>query len=529
MKNILNIAIIMLALLGCKSYTTKDSADRAAELSDVTNRILKAEKLLVINANTLSTEEKLLFSTLQGLVSNFSTTQIYLHPHYGGYDVWLEDLAAKGVKLVEISDPWSVLEIFKQYIDGYILCSVGELTHDNQSLNDQSINVANSLVSLLKAPAVDESLEQKIKDAGFTMVQDVRGKDDKWVFENYKNQLSRDIVFEQKEVLIPALRDFAVATGAYIFFDGNSSFRKEVAMWTNQDVPVFGWGAKGGEEKFVGMSSKSDLYTIPADHTRNLSVFSGFDAVEMKQKDNVTTIVEEDVHYVSFLMSDGDNIQWMLGDLYSDSKWWGNDKRASIPMGWATSPIMLDVAPTILNRYYEEASMDHFVVGPSGSGYLYPSDYSPEALSIHTERLNKRMGQADLGVVEIIDFGSFKKNSIWDTYTKQENIDALFYLEYSNHKYHKGKIRWSNNKPIITPREMLWEGLRGCNEESVIKSLNKNDKDPTSGKGYSLVLVHAWSNGLDNIQNVIDGLDSNVKVVTPDELVRLVSENVIHK
>jgi len=40
--------------------------------------------------------------------------------------------------------------------------------------------------------------------------------------------------------------------------------------------------------------------------------------------------------------------------------------------------------------------------------------------------------------------------------------------------------------------------------------------------------VHAWSKTLANVKNVIDNLDPQVQVVTPDALVQLVSKNVQH-
>ncbi|MBB6479946.1 GxGYxYP domain-containing protein [Spirochaeta isovalerica] len=517
--------IPVLLLFGCRSHLDTDSFEaprnRAVDISVLTGNLKKAEHLLVLDEQNLSPEEKLFVSTLQGLVSKSSRTQIYIDPGYGGYTAWLKDLEIRGVTVEPVDDYRILIDRYKDYIEAYILCSI----------KDQSVNGANSLVSLYKAPAIDTSLESEMISRGISMALDVRGKDEKWVFENYKDRFSKDVLFEQKESLVPALRDYAVALNGFLFFDGNSSFRKMITRWAGEDAPLFGWGDPGrGEDKFVAMSSRSDLYTIPSDHARNLSVFSGFETADLKQVSAEVQTYDEKVHYVSFLMSDGDNVQWMLGDLYTDSRWWGNSGRGSFPMGWAVSPLMADIAPSVLQRYYRDAAAgeqpNHFVAGPSGSGYLYPSLYSPQALAAHVETLNRRMGRTDLGIVEIIDFNSLYKENLWELYTRQNNIDALIYLEFRNHKSHKGKILWSKGKPIITPREMLWEGLRGCDEATVIRNLNGQNRNPSDSSGYSLVLVHAWSKGLDNVQQVIDGLDSDVKVVAPDELVRLITEKV---
>ena len=96
---------------------------------------------------------------------------------------------------------------------------------------------------------------------------------------------------------------------------------------------------------------------------------------------------------------------------------------------------MIDLAPAALRWYYETATdNDFFIVGPSGSGYMYPSRYPTAELDLHVSRLNEYMGRCDLGIVEILDFNSLENNDLWDKYTAQSNVDGIIYLEYSNHK-----------------------------------------------------------------------------------------------
>lgn len=50
-------------------------------------------------------------------------------------------------------------------------------------------------------------------------------------------------------------------------------------------------------------------------------------------------------HTVAFVMSDGDNLQWILGPWTTDERWWGATERGSVPLGWTLSPAVGHVAP----------------------------------------------------------------------------------------------------------------------------------------------------------------------------------------
>jgi hypothetical protein len=138
------------------------------------------------------------------------------------------------------------------------------------------------------------------------------------------------------------------------------------------------------------------------------------------------------------------------------------------------------------------------------------------------------MDRSDLGVVQIIDFESFDDTALWSTYLKRPEIDGLIYLEYSRYDTHKGRIVWARDKPVVSARTMLWDGLPGADEASVTTELNAAGRDPSTGDGYSIVMWHAWSKSVENVKAVVDNLAPHVKVVTPDVLVRLVARNVRH-
>lgn len=514
----LSICLLGSLLTGLTPVSAKPRPDSGTKGIYYEKAAYKAKKLNVIKLADMSESESVMIATLQGLIANQTSEQIYILPESGNYGQWLQDLKDHyGVKTKSYDDPWKLLKDYKKYFDGYLVWEKG----------DSSINAASSLAHIKQSVLVEQS--DVVKAKGYKKVLDLSGKDEAWVKSNYWNQLEHGLFIEQKEEMGAKLRDYAAMTGAFTFYDGNSEFRKTVMADADPDSVVLGWGdASGGEDQFIRPSSDAGVFTLPADHAFNLSVLSGFELQRLEQKASVMPAVEDNVHYVSFVMSDGDNIQWMLNDLGENGKpWFGNSNRGSFDMGWAISPSMMDLAPTVAERYYKDASEgDAFVVGPSGGGYMYPSRYPAAELDQHLNSLNDYMGKMDLGLVEVIDFNAFNNTELWDKYTAQPNVDGVIYLEYSNHKALNGALKWANGKPIVTPREMLWEGNAGSDNASVVNHINAAPRNPKSAAGYSLVLVHAWSKSMDDVKAVIDQLGDDVRVVTPIEMVELIKEQV---
>jgi hypothetical protein len=513
---------------------TTRSAPGASQASEALYpKGVRPTRLYVLGEGSLTAEERVLAGTLQGQLARRSrggpdgeVPGLYLDVPGVGYPVWLADLAERyAIELIPVPDVWTLVDRFTDPktnggpIDRYVLFRRGE----------PSVNVATTVAGLTGAVAVEEALEPVAKEHGLRRVADVRGKDDRWVKQTYWSRLRHDLVVEQKPDFANQLRDYATMAGALMFYDGNSDFRRLVVNDLAPDSATIGWGdASQGEDAFVSVSSQAGVRTIPADHARNLAPLSGIRHSRLTQGAAVDAPeVDPDTHYASFLITDGDNIQWMLGDFQSSTRWFASPHRGSVDLGWGISPSLIDVAPSVMRWYYDHASAgthrDRFVAGPSGGGYLYPSMYPRAELDLHTARLATSMRRADLRVAQIIDFGSFADTDLWSAYLQRDQIDGLIYLEYSRYDTHKGEVVWARGKPVISARTMLWDGLDGADEASVTAELNAAVRDPSSTAGYSVVMWHAWSKTVDSVKNVVDNLAPHVKVVPPDTLVRMVA------
>ncbi|TDD28833.1 hypothetical protein E1218_06210 [Kribbella turkmenica] len=476
----------------------------------------RPQLLNVLDESSLNSAERTLATTLQGLMARRGAESLYLNIPSLGYQFWLDDLISRYGVRTRPGDLWKTVS--RSGVGGYVLFRTGT----------PSVNVATTLAGVTGAVAVGESLEALAIRHGLRKVLDVRDKDDRWVVDNYWPRLRHDVAIEQKADIPERLRDYVTMARTLAFYDGNSAFRAEVVGALDDDATVIGWGdASQGEDKFIGPNSDAGVKAIPADHARNLSVLSGITEDRLSQRGGGGGRALEpdpDAHYVTFLITDGDNIQWMLGDFPTDQRWFGSPHRGSVDLGWGISPSLIDLAPSVMRWFYDQSVKDRWVVGPSGGGYMYPSRYPAAALTKHTSSLAQSMARADLSAVQIIDFDSFPDTRLWGNYLKHREIDGLIYLEYSRYDSHKGKVVWAEGKPVISARTMLWGGLEGADEASVTAELNSAVRNPRSTAGYSVVLWHAWSKSVDDVMTVVNGLAPHVKVIPPDTLVKMVGK-----
>ena len=488
------------------------------------------KKLYVISENDMTKAEQTMITTLQGIVSSKSNEQIYiLSDSEPDYKLWLEDLRKNyNVKYKVIKNPWKLLKTFKSYVDGYILYT---------TFNPPSINNACSLASLKNSLAIDEAIEEMVKEQGLTkLVKDCRNTDKYWAFNTlWDSGLNHSTVIEISPDKPMALRDYAITSKSLVFYEDNindSSFRESIFKSMDDNGHCLGWGPD--EHTNVTIASKYGIDVTAADWSYNLSVLSSYPSTLQKQKQDTNFKGEDGVHYVTFIMSDGDNQQWMLGSNYSAKNWFGSNYRGDFNLGWSINKSLYYLAPTVFHKYYDSANsskyFDNFVTSPSGNGYMYPSKFPINKLDSYTNILSEYMKNVDQNYVLILDDEALYKTNVWDKYTSHDNIHGLLYLNYYKNNSYEGKIVWSNNKPIVSCRDLLWWGLES--ENNLIDNINKrinlgytDIKNPTS---YSFVYVHVWSNTMDNVNDVINKLSQNprVRIVTPNNFMKLINENV---
>jgi len=490
--------------------------------------------LYVIFQDVMTQRERTMIATLQGLVNGQSSFQIYtLNSSQPDYQIWLDDLKNNyGISYRVISDPWRLLDIFNNYVEGYVL-------YNNKSLKDPSINNACCLASLNNCIAIDEAIQDKVRYHGITKIKgDCRNTDERWAYDNLWNcGLNQSIVIQLSPDKLAALRDYGIMTKSLMFYEdkvNDTTLRDKIFSSMGGESICLGWGP----DEFINVSttSKYGISMVAADWSYNLTVLSSFPLFPITQKKSMEIKGEKDVHNVTFIMSDGDNQQWNLGTNYGSHKWYGSPDKGKFNLGWSLSPSLYYLAPTVFKLYYESAAHgstnDYFIVPPSGNGYMFPSKFDKSALGTYIDWLNDYMEKVDEKYIAIIDDSSFHNIELWDKFTVKSNVRGLFYLDYHRHDNYRGEIIWSNNKPVVSCRDLLWDSLES--EDELVQSINKRvdsgQVDIYNSNSYTFVYVHAWSKSLSNIERVVEKLKKNlkVKIVTPQTFIELIKKNVKH-
>lgn len=519
-RNILFAGFILWSLSSCKDDVTSNNGNESPIIpSRVANSPYPVsqtpDKLFVINDGNFTVSQRITIETLQGILAQ-TKPQIY-RVATEGYLMWLNDLKSNYNVTIDNSFDSNfkgLISNFKDQLNGYIL----------SSSESPSLHIAISLAGIKKAIVVLPEDEAVVKSLDIPLVEDTRDKDMNWLIDNF--EFNTNMLCYQKVEKATHLGDYAAFGKSLFFFDDISSdLTNRIFSMMQPNSALLGWG--DDEVKLVEKASKNSIFVNPGDWALNLSTLSNFEKETKQQKHNNSPEVIENVHTVCFLVTDGDNIIWLLNDFATNPNWFGSPNRNKVKIGWTMSPAMSELAPTVLNYFYNSADQsevgrDYFVASSSGQGYMYPDLYG--SLNSYTNQLNEYMKKADLKILNII--GNSMDDQYLIPYLNRSNIDAVFYYYFSDYAGGKGEIKWINSKPVITGRYKLWEGFE--TPSSIAAKLNNLSTDIHSVDGYSLIPVHIWSMGVDQIVECAGLLNDNVRIVTPDEFVALLEQNVQH-
>ena len=485
------------------------------------------DMLYVVDMEYYNADQRLATITLQGMLAK-TKPMIYCWTS-AGYGKWIEDFDNNYNVLID-STYWhdfnGLITHFRSSIDGYFLCN----------LDDASTNVAISACGThTDKIAVTSNVEPLMVSLEIPLEYDVTPHNEQWLFDNFSDLFSTKIVSYQDHSKSTFLGDYSIFSGAFQFFaDINDQLTTDAFARMDDNSIMLGWG--NDERYTVEKASAHSISVNPSDWSRNISVMSNFEAVTEQHTHSTELIDEDDVHTVCFLMTDGDNINWMLHEFAepTNDNWYGSSERGQVDIGWTITPALSELAPTIMKYVYDSASntstaQDYFVASSSGIGYMYPNLYP--ALDTSASLLNEYMGKADLNILNVI--GTNYNSNDMLPFLQQENIDAIFYYDMmTSYALLDGAMYWVNNKPVIGARYNLWElpdhshpyGFETV--ESLAEKLNDASTNAYSVDGYSLIDVHAWSHTVADINELAALLDDDVIIVTPDEFVKRIQNKM---
>jgi putative glycoside hydrolase with GxGYxYP motif/GxGYxY motif-containing protein len=470
-------------------------------------------ELWVLPHDRMSPAEQLLAQTLQGLLGR-KQPRIWLRSS-SMYAVIEDQLRRDGVELHEAASIWEILPRFRSEIKGMVVCRLGT----------PSINAATSLCGIMDGVAVDESLLERARAQGLKLLVDARAMDERQVFERYRRRFARGVLVEQSVRKPGHLRDFAVARRAFTYATTDPGFRTEVAHAFGPQAVVYGWG--DDEYRWVSGISRANASGGPADWCLNLSALQALPAGPLQRRHRPVLATEDGMRTVAFVMSDGDNLQWLCGNFVCNPSYWASPLRGQFPMTWELSPLLAAVGPRVLQHLYATAKeTDGFVAGAGAPGYSFPHlQPDPAALARQAAPLLRR---ADLSVVSVLNANEGRLSEtapILDL----PGVQGVLYKDYSPYNRHQGQIFWRRGKPCVSYRFVLWERL--MEPEELAREVAKMPAAPRADEAsYALVNVHAWSfrdrgGPLEAVRRTIALLPPHTRVVTADQLIALVRAN----
>jgi hypothetical protein len=145
---------------------------------------------------------------------------------------------------------------------------------------------------------------------------------------------------------------------------------------TNGIKAAMGWGP---EYQYVSHLGERGIFVHASDMAHNVAVLSNYRCDETAtdiQNTPQTNIINKtkkkhgknnNKHRVAFLMTDGDNIQWLMNSFTTSKNWWGSKSRGKIPLGWTISPGLNELGKPVI-EYLKKTSTsnDDFIGAPSG-------------------------------------------------------------------------------------------------------------------------------------------------------------------
>ena len=469
-------------------------------------------------------------------------------------------------------EPWQLVKRYQDrgLIEGYILYSYdyseGGLYEQREKL-DESVNVATSLAGIMKAILVEEGQEAQAKQLGLRKVFDARGKTQRWCFENYRDEFNRNILCTQ-DPKVPHNRGLAIAHHVLTLY-GTGELTRETMEWLEPLSPILGWNC-GDEFSQTVLPSEYAHYQTATNWCLNLPILMAgseeYEPMKIHALDPKAVNWDDPRCGTCFTMSDGDNVQWLMGAFFQQEKgsWWSSPDHGRFPFGWTGClSELVQICPDAVN-YAAENCPPGTGFTEFGGGYYYPDRFGKRRegknwLAEHARRVWANMQKAGIRILTVNCHEQKSEDAMeaYRTYAKvMKGLIGIMSIQYTPYEAGAGEIIWVKNTegieiPVVTARYALWgnannQGPRIGTPAKVARVINESvaAAKKESRRTYDWTIVHAWSffkkttgtdeeaenmdqaeamrkggvRGVTPVAWCVDWLSPNVRVICPEEM-----------
>lgn len=336
-------------------------------------------------------------------------------------DYWLKHLISELPQTVVPQTGDAVLNVLMEKYHRHIQ---GLIIYDSNLID--TINIATTLAGQRDGIVVSPALAQELQHLySLPVLVDLRIyhwrsrlQAYRWAQQNLLSDCSSHLIAGLDPKIASGLRSFLVATRTFVYWldtrqhvlDFNAGLLSEHTL-TEQIYHCFapgtihlGWFVD--EPSGVTMTSRAGIAVLASDWFHNLEVWTALrsfrSAMPVQATSSNTDVhIAKDKMYVSFTVSDGDNLQYCQRRML---RLWNDSARGSVPIGWTISPALLEAVPAIAQYYRDSATPnDELIAGPSGAAYIFPSHWPVASLAQFLQRTGRLMQMMNISTIQILD------------------------------------------------------------------------------------------------------------------------------
>lgn len=422
-----------------------------------------------------------------------------------------QDLTERGIYKKTTGDGIALLKsgLFSNLIKGYVLTDVAH--------NRESSTVA-AVASHVYSAIIVDVRDKAVYDAmGLRMLYDATRKTTRDSWREFKDKCNNKAL-----VLMPALtndmKDFAIANNLFVInIKGedrqNLDLLSEVLDWLKPCSPVYGWEDLD-EHSFVQAVSEKGHLMVPCNFYMNLPLTSL--NYSQKQEGLLANVINpgkidysdnDKNKYVSYYLSDGDNVQWIFHIWYDG--WFKHAQAKEVKMAYGIPSTNLDmIAPAVYKNIVANQDPENTLVENCGGGYIYIDAYASQKetqkyLGDLAGKVSANMRQHRMKVLGLFtnDAKSENAKNGYKAFIEANNwLEGIIVVQYVPYNGGRGETFWYKNSdgidiPVITVRYTLWNfgyNKEGQGTPAYVAKLLK-DEQPD----FSLIDIHAWSSFAD--------------------------------
>ncbi|GHU98320.1 hypothetical protein FACS1894159_00620 [Bacteroidia bacterium] len=400
----------------------------------------------------------------------------------------------------------------KHFFSGYVLIdAVG---------NPESTIVGPTASHVYDAIIVDVRDKAIFDKAGYKMVYDARKKTTADAWTEFKDYCSN-----QALVLIPVqhgeLRDLAIANRLFTVNinpeyrssakGNNEKLLAEILDWLQPNAAVYGWDRGIDENKVANSIAVHGCQAVPFDWGYNTPLtslmyplrqnFAGIKGIDPRKID-----YDSDKRFVSFYLSDGDNVQWMM---LGFQDWYAHPESVPYNMtyGVAIGNTAM-VGPSNLQWLIEHKPAEVSIF--ERSSYYFVDTYATlrnkdkdvlkKLAQLQAEQM-RRHGAKLLGLVSRHDSGTPECLEAYRLFIEaNDELEGIIVAPYSPYADGEGRTWWFKNSkgwdiPVVNTKYSVWNLPNGNHktEGSPVYIAGLMQAETGEMARFSSLLIHAWS------------------------------------